>query len=50
MIKIVYNRLLNGWYVVRGAHQTPNCGRFETKADAQAWLARSHNGAKNVIS
>lgn len=40
MIKIVYNRLLGGWYVVRGVHQTPICGRFETKSDAQAWLNR----------
>jgi hypothetical protein len=46
MIQIVYNRLLCGWYVVRGVHQTPICGRFETKADAQAWLSRSTNGAK----
>ena len=49
MIRIVYNRLLGGWYVVRGAHQIPLCGRFETKADAQAWLSRSTKGGKNVI-
>lgn len=44
MIRIVFNRLLGGWYVVRGAHQTPLCARFETKADAQAWLSRSTKG------
>ncbi len=37
-VKIVFNRLLNGWYVVRGPHQTPISGRFTTKADAQWWL------------
>jgi hypothetical protein len=40
MPRVVYNRLLGGWYVVRGAHQTPMSGRFDTKADATAWLAR----------
>jgi hypothetical protein len=40
MIKIVHNKLLGGWYVVRGSHQTPLSGRFDSKADAQAWLAR----------
>jgi hypothetical protein len=39
-MKIVFNKLLNGWYVVRGRHQTPLSGRFETKADAIAWLSR----------
>jgi hypothetical protein len=37
-VKIVYNKLLGGWYVVRGAHQTPIGGRFDTKAEAQASL------------
>jgi hypothetical protein len=40
VIKIVYNKLLRGWYVVRGPHQTPLSGRFDTKADAQAYLNR----------
>ena len=39
-IRIVYNKLLRGWYIVRGPHQTPIGGRFETKAEAQAYLAR----------
>jgi hypothetical protein len=39
-MKIVFNKLLNGWYVVRGRHQTPLSGRFETEADAIAWLSR----------
>jgi hypothetical protein len=37
-MKIVYNRLLGGWYIVRGAHQTPISGRFDTKEAAQAHL------------
>lgn len=40
MIKIVHNRLLGGWYVVRGAHHFPLAGRFATRAEAAAWLAR----------
>jgi hypothetical protein len=39
-IRIVYNKLLGGWYVVRGPHQFPLAGRFATKAAAQAWLNR----------
>ena len=38
MVKIIYNKLLRGWFVVRGPHQTPLNGRFETRAEAQAWL------------
>ncbi len=38
-VKIVYNKLLGGWYVVRGPHQTPLSGRFDTRAEAAAWLA-----------
>ena len=37
-IRIVYNRLLGGWFIVRGPHQTPLGGRFATKAEAQAHL------------
>lgn len=40
MIKIVYNKLLGGWYVVRGPHHVPLTGKFATKAEAQAWLNR----------
>lgn len=38
--KIVFNRLLNGWYVVVGPHQSPLAGRFNTRAEAQAYLKR----------
>lgn len=40
MTKIVFNKLLRGWFVVRGPHHTPLSGPFATKADAQAWLKR----------
>ena len=38
MTKIVHNRLLAGWYVVRGAHYTPISGRFASRQEAQLWL------------
>lgn len=39
-MRIVHNKLLGGWFVVRGPHHTPLTGKFTTKADAQAWLNR----------
>jgi hypothetical protein len=39
-IKIVNNKILRGWFVVRGPHQTPIGGRFDTKEEAQASLKR----------
>jgi hypothetical protein len=41
MPKVIYNRLLKGWYVVRGPHHTPLSGAFATREAAQAWLKRS---------
>ena len=38
MIRIVYNKILAGWFVVRGPHQAPLAGRFDTRAAAAAWL------------
>jgi hypothetical protein len=37
-VKIVHNKLLGGWYIVRGPHHTPISGRFNTKEEAQAHL------------
>jgi hypothetical protein len=34
-IQIVHNKLLGGWFIVRGPHQTPIGGRFDTKEQAQ---------------
>ena len=39
-VKVVHNKLLGGWFVVTGPHQTPLGGRFDTKAAAVAWLNR----------
>ncbi len=38
--RIVYNKLLGGWFVVVGPHQTPINGRFNSKEEAKAWLKR----------
>ena len=40
MMKVIYNRLLAGWFIVRGAHQTPISGRFDSKEAALAHLRR----------
>ena len=37
-VRIVHNRLLGGWFIVRGAHQTPLSGRFASQGDAQRHL------------
>lgn len=37
--RIVFNRLLGGWYIVTGPHQTPLGGRYDTRAAAQAALS-----------
>ena len=39
-MKVVRNRLLGGWYLVRGAHQTPISGRFDSKDAALTYLRR----------
>lgn len=41
MVRVIYNRVLGGWYIVRGPHDTPLGGRFETKEAARAWLRRN---------
>jgi hypothetical protein len=41
-MKVIYNGLLGGWYIVRGRYQTPISGRFDTKEQALAHL-RSRN-------
>ena len=40
-LRIVHNRLLGGWFIVRGPHQTPIGGRFETRAEAELHLKPS---------
>lgn len=38
MVKVIYNRILGGWFIVRGKHQTPLGGRFETREAALSHL------------
>jgi hypothetical protein len=45
MSRIVYNKLLAGWYIVRGPHQSPIGGRYETKAAAREALAKAEGAA-----
>lgn len=40
MIRVIFNRILGGWFIVRGPHQTPIGGRFNTRAEALAHLRR----------
>jgi hypothetical protein len=35
-MKVIYNGLLGGWYIVRGAHHTPLGGRFDSREAALA--------------
>jgi len=39
-MKVIFNKILNGWYIVCGPHQTPISGRFDTKEQALAHLRR----------
>ena len=39
-MKVIENKLLGGWFIVRGAHQTPISGRFDSKEAALAHLRR----------
>ena len=41
MTKIIYNKLLGGFFICKGPHHTPISGRFNSKAEAQAALAKS---------
>jgi len=45
MLRIVHSRILGGWFIVRGPHQTPIGGRFDSKSAAlqhlRAAIARS---------
>lgn len=44
-VRIVQNKLLGGWFVVRGSSDTPLSGKFPSKEAAQAWL--DQRGAKD---
>ena len=49
-VRIVHNRLLGGWYVVRGPHDTPISGRFDSKEEAQASLNRGRDDAQDDLA
>jgi len=46
-MKIIFNKLLGGWYIVRGRHQTPISGKFDSKQEALAFL-RARNPLHNL--
>lgn len=50
MTKIVHNKLLGGWYVVRGPHHTPIGGRFDSREEAKAWLQEQQAKRDNRIT
>ncbi len=41
--RVVNNKLLGGWYVVKGPHDSPISGRFGSKEAAQQWLIDRKN-------
>ena len=41
MTRIIHSCILGGWFIVRGRHQTPIGGRFESRAAAVAHLNRN---------
>jgi len=42
-VRVVYNRLLGGWYVVKGPHQTPISGKFASHQDAKQSIIDAQN-------
>ena len=49
MIRIVHSRILGGWFIVRGPHQTPISGRFDSRAAAALALARREGWTGKLI-
>jgi hypothetical protein len=39
-VRIIYHRLLGGWYIVTGPYDVPISGRFATKKEAQLKLSK----------
>jgi hypothetical protein len=39
-VRIVYNRLLGAWFIVRGPHQSPIGGAYASRAAALQSLGR----------
>jgi hypothetical protein len=47
--QIVFNPLLRGWYVVRGAHDTPIGGRFDSRDQALQHLRHWQSEEKRAV-
>lgn len=47
-LRVVHNKLLGGWYIVRGAAQTPIGGRFDSEALAEQHLQMRKNNATAI--
>ena len=47
MLKIAYSKLLGGWFIVTGPHDTPIGGRFNTKREALMRLRNAIDLAVN---
>lgn len=45
-VRVVQNKLLGGWFVVRGPHQTPIGGRFDSREAALAHIRTSHDAQR----
>lgn len=43
-VRIILSKLLGGWFIVRGPHQTPIGGRFNSREEAQAFLDNKKAG------
>jgi hypothetical protein len=39
-VRIIFHRLLGGWYIVTGPYDVPISGRFATKKEAQLKLSK----------
>lgn len=47
MLKVVYSKLLGGWFIVTGPHHTPIGGRFNTRNEALSRLRGAISKAVN---
>lgn len=47
-MKIVFNKIIGAWFVVRGPHQAPVSGAFNSKSEASAWLASRREQAQDA--
>ena len=48
-IRIVHNKLLGGWFIVRGSSDTPISGRFDSREEAKQSLIDAKNRRDSKI-